>query len=65
VTGVVMTPDSRTMFVNIQHPGESPKGRNDADNPKAFSGWPDGPAGGRPRSSTIVIRRGDGGVVGT
>jgi hypothetical protein len=65
VTGVVMTPDSRTMFVNIQHPGESPKGRNDADNPKAFSAWPDGPAGGRPRSSTIVIRRGDGGVIGT
>ncbi|MDZ7652438.1 MAG: DUF839 domain-containing protein [Burkholderiaceae bacterium] len=22
VTGVVLTPDSRTMFVNIQHPGE-------------------------------------------
>jgi uncharacterized protein len=29
------------------------------------SSWPDGEAAGRPRSSTIVIRRDDGGIVGT
>ena len=23
ITGVIMTPDQRTMFVNVQHPGES------------------------------------------
>ncbi len=65
VTGVVMTPDSKTMFVNMQHPGESPKGRNDPASPKAHGAWPDGSAGGRPRSATVVIRRRDGGLVGT
>ena len=65
VTGVVMTPDARTMFVNIQHPGESPKGRSDPAQPKAFSSWPDGAAGGRPRSATVVIRRADGGIIGS
>jgi secreted PhoX family phosphatase len=65
VTGVVTTPDARTMFVNIQHPGESPKGRNDPGNPKAFGAWPDGSAGGRPRSATVVIRKNDGGIIGT
>jgi secreted PhoX family phosphatase len=65
VTGVVMTPDARTMFVNIQHPGEAPKGRNDPKSPKAHSSWPDGPAGGRPRSATIVIRKNDGGIIGS
>ena len=64
VTGVVMTPDARTMFVNIQHPGEKPSGRNDPNNPKAFSSWPDGAAGGRPRSATLVIKKDDGGVIG-
>lgn len=58
ITGVVMTPDQRTMFVNIQHPGEgSPAGR-------PSSHWPDG-GGRRPRSATVVIRKDDGGIVGT
>ena len=62
VTGVVMTPDSRTMFVNIQHPGETPRERSDPANPTAISTWPDG---SRPRSATVVIRKNDGGVIGT
>jgi secreted PhoX family phosphatase len=62
VTGVIMTPDARTMFVNIQHPGESPSERSDPKNPRAYSSWPDG---GRPRSATVVIRRNDGGVIGS
>ncbi len=65
VTGVVCTPDMRTMFVNIQHPGESPSDRSDPDNPSRYSTWPSGVAGARPRSATVVIRRKDGGVVGT
>jgi secreted PhoX family phosphatase len=65
VTGVVMTPDLATMFVDIQHPGESPSERADPDRPKATSSWPDGPSGGRPRSATIVVRRRDGGTVGS
>ncbi|WP_137892182.1 PhoX family phosphatase [Ramlibacter sp. 2FC] len=64
ITGVTTTPDGRTMFVNIQHPGESPSERSDPANTKAVSSWPDGPAGGRPRSATVVVRRKDGGVVG-
>ena len=68
ITGIQMTPDLRTLFVNIQHPGEPPKphpARNDPANPKAVSSWPDGEKGGRPRSATIAIRRTDGGIVGT
>jgi len=68
VTAVQLTPDLCTMFVNIQHPGEAPlphPGRNDPARPKAISSWPDGEAGGRPRSATIAIRRNDGGIVGT
>jgi hypothetical protein len=62
VTGVVLTPDGRTMFVNIQHPGETPRERNDPASPTAVSAWP---GGGRPRSATVVIRKNDGGVIGT
>jgi uncharacterized protein len=64
VTGVIMTPDMRTMFVNIQHPGEPASGDNNPNNPGAISTWPDGPGIGRPRSGTVVIRRSDGGVIG-
>ena len=62
ITGIDTTPDLRTMFINIQHPGESPSERADPDAPTRFSSWPDG---ARPRSATVVIRRRDGGVIGT
>jgi secreted PhoX family phosphatase len=65
ITGVTSTPDLRTMFVNIQHPGESPSERSDPGKPQAISQWPGGPQGGRPRSATVVVRRRDGGIVGT
>ncbi len=64
LTGITMTPDRRALFVNIQHPGETSSERSDPNNPKALSSWPDGAAGGRPRSATIVIEREDGGPVG-
>lgn len=57
VTGVHMTPDNRSMFVNIQHPGEN----GDPANPT--STFPGGP-GTRPRSTTLIITREDGGVIG-
>ena len=63
ITGVITTPDGRTMFVNIQHPGETPTERSDPARPTAVSAWPDG--AGRPRSATIVIRKRDGGVIGS
>ena len=61
ITGVTSTPDLRTMFVNIQHPGESPSERSDPAEPMKISKWPDG---ARPRSATVVVRRRDGGVIG-
>jgi secreted PhoX family phosphatase len=63
ITGVVTTPDGRTMFVNVQHPGKRPSERAHPAKPQAISAWPDGPAGGRPRSATLAIRRVDGGTV--
>jgi uncharacterized protein len=64
LTGATWTPDGRTMFVNIQHPGETPSERTDPNEPRKFSNWPDFNPAGRPRSATLVIRRDDGGVIG-
>lgn len=64
VTGFNFSADGCTMFINIQHPGESPSERSDPNNPKAISSWPNGAAGGRPRSATIAIRRDDGERIG-
>jgi hypothetical protein len=69
VTGVINTPDGKTMFVGIQHPGEDWA-------PGAFtakSTWPDTGANGpttqtvvtKPRSAIVVITKDDGGVIGT
>ena len=58
VTGVTATPDLKTLFVNLQHPGEG----GTTANPTAVSDWPD--RGARPRSATIVITRDDGGEIG-
>ncbi|HYN59275.1 MAG TPA: PhoX family phosphatase [Rubrivivax sp.] len=65
VTGVTWTPDLRTMFINIQHPGETPTDRSDPADPAKFSNWPDYKPGGRPRSATVVIRKKDGGLIGS
>ena len=65
ITGFHVTPDNRTAFVNIQHPGETPGDRSNPDNPRAQSNWPDYDPDGRPRSATVVIRRKDGGIIGT
>jgi secreted PhoX family phosphatase len=54
VTGVVTTPDQRTMFVNIQHPGEG-----------GGSTWPRLDGITTPRSSTVIVTKDDGGVIGT
>lgn len=62
ITGLAFTPDGRTMFVNVQHPGEPPADRSDPHDPTRYSRWP---AGGRPRSATVVVRRVDGGLIGT
>jgi uncharacterized protein len=65
ITGFHTTPDNRSAFVNIQHPGETPGDRSNPQNPRAYSNWPDYAPDGRPRSATVAIRRRDGGVIGT
>ena len=65
ITGAALTPDMRTMFINVQHPGETPSDRSDPAEPGKYSNWPDYQTGGRPRSATVVIRRSDGGVIGS
>ena len=59
VTGVTTTPDRKTMFVNLQHPG---------DGSAAVSNFPEffvGASGAVPRDCTIVIKRINGGVIGS
>jgi secreted PhoX family phosphatase len=61
ITGVDSTPDGRTLFVGIQHPGEN--GEPEAPT----SHWPQsqgGTSSGRPRSAIVAITRNDGGVIG-
>ncbi len=62
ITGIDTTPDGRTVFINIQHPGEN----GSFDRPT--SNWPASQSaaapGSRPRSATIVITKDDGGIVG-
>ena len=68
VTGLTETPDGKTLFVNIQHPGELTPKLGAASTFAYQSQWPGvGPAygpAGRPRSATIVITKDDGGVIG-
>jgi secreted PhoX family phosphatase len=63
ITGITMSPDLRSLFINIQHPGEPSSERNDPAKPTAVSSWPG--SADRPRSATLVITREDGGVIGT
>jgi len=54
VTGVITTPNQRTMFANIQHPGEG-----------GGSTWPQDDGLATPRSATVVITKDDGGEIGS
>ncbi|MFP1726209.1 PhoX family protein [Lonsdalea quercina] len=51
LTGITFTQDYRTMFVNVQHPGEE----GDSHFPHSSV---------RPRSSVVMVTRQDGGVIG-
>lgn len=67
ITGIVITPDQETMFVNVQHPGETTTffGNPTPANPRAVSNWPDFDPAGRPRAATVVIRKVGGGKIGS
>ncbi|MBU3070905.1 PhoX family phosphatase [Aestuariicella sp. G3-2] len=57
ITGFTVTPDQRTAFVNIQHPGD---GNPSATNfPAPYDGTT------IPRDCTLVITRKDGGIIGS
>ena len=62
LTGMICTPDMKTMFVNIQHPGEPDSERSNPAEVTKVSTWPDN---ARPRSATVAITKLDGGVIGT
>ncbi len=57
ITGVAVTPDRRTMFINTQHPGNGDPART---NFPASQG-----SGKIPRDCTFVITRKDGGIIGS
>lgn len=50
ITGITWTPDYRTLWVNVQHPGIS---------------YPASDGRSRPRSTTVVIRHREGRVIGS
>ena len=67
VTGLTESPDGKTLFVNIQHPGENTPAIGTDSVHKYESQWPGNKSygvAGRPRSATLVITRKDGGVIG-
>lgn len=58
LSGGCFTPDQRTLFVNVQHPGE-PIREEELREARLRSHWPDGqPA--RPRSAVVAVERADG-----
>ncbi|MCD0451486.1 PhoX family phosphatase [Actinocorallia sp. API 0066] len=67
VTGLTFSADGRSMFVNVQHPGEvsAAWGAPTPANPRVVSNWPDFDPSGRPRSATVVVTKKDGGKIGT
>ncbi len=68
VTGLCETPDGKTIFINIQHPGDGTAAADLGDPSKYTSQWPSNVgygAGKRPRSATVVITKNNGQRVGT
>jgi len=67
ITGIAESADGRTIFVNVQHPGENTTAAFWTGTTAPESLWP-GNAGygvtGRPRSATLVITKVDGGLIG-
>lgn len=57
ITGVAVTPDRRTMFINIQHPGDGNPAKTNFPAPLDSNRIP--------RDATVVITRKDGGIIGS
>jgi uncharacterized protein len=72
VTGITATPDGRTLFVNIQHPGENGESTWPGGNRGELASRADTARGelasradAVARSATLVITKDDGGIVGS
>ena len=71
ITGLCESPDGKTMFINVQHPGDNTPAASLADASKFTSHWPGnagygaGGASARPRSATVMITKDDGGRIGS
>jgi secreted PhoX family phosphatase len=68
ICGPMLSPDERTLFVAIQHPGETDAAGVDfasvrEKGARPASSFPEG-NGAWPRSAVVAVRRKDGGVVG-
>ena len=68
ICGPVFTPDCRTLFLSVQHPG--------SDGPRSYKGfgrestfndpatrWPDFDAATPPRPAVVVVTKSDGGII--
>jgi secreted PhoX family phosphatase len=68
ITGICESPDGKTLFVNVQHPGDGTRVADLAEPAKYTSQWPANAgygAGTRPRSATVMITKNDGGLIGS
>ncbi|WP_374343604.1 PhoX family phosphatase [Azonexus sp.] len=63
ITGITETPDGKAIFVNIQHPGEDTSAADIGTPANYQSHWPEG-GSARPRSTTVVITKDNGGLIG-
>jgi len=61
LSGVCLTPDDRSLFVSVQHPGEE----EGSDFQQPSTRWPDFLPDQPPRPGVVLIEHGDGALIGS